>query len=539
MFLNILADILPLYRSRRYDLGAFGRWPHQLYHSSRAVGPILNIHDESEECYNDRIYATAPYWGGQVNVPGVMLLNTKGNLVWHSTGYGTAGIQSHLGEDYIVSLAKTRINSCYEEVYQILPGNGWQLDAHELTLSPLGTALLVINGVVPVNQTAFQAPHEVEFILDAGFQEIDIKTGDVLFEWRASNHYSSEEYYYFRPGDGRSEKTAPDLFHINRIEKDDLGNYLISCRMMSSVAYVDGRTGAVIWKLGGKANMLKDLSGGTATNFNGQHHPRFHDNGRIVSFFDNGNCPGRPATGPTRGLAAILDTEKTTHEYISPNSVLTDSSGSMQILETGNVVLGFGPNANWAEYASNGSLCNFHMGPETFFNSGEIRSYRISKSPWVGRQKMPDIAGDKGRVYVSWNGATEVSMWALNGVDTEQVGGESVLLGKFPKDCFGIGIPLPEHPTSRYLFVDALDQVSSGQPLQYSGLPRQDRFYTRVFKASKMEKKENQAHVSNGDGVLLSGQLEQSCLIVESRRVNCSLLAREDGPILRLRSLPS
>lgn len=311
-----------------------------------------------------------------------------------------------------------------------------------------------------MNETAFEAPPGVDFILDAGFQEIDIETGDVLFEWRASDHYRFEEYYHFQPGDGRSEKTAPDLFHVNSIEKDDLGNYLISCRMMSSVAYVDGRTGNVMWKLGGKGNMFKDLSGGTATNFNGQHHPRFHDNGRRISIFDNGNCPGRPVTGPTRGLTVIVDTEQMTveldHEYISPNSVLTENSGSMQILESGNVVLGFGPNANWAEYASNGSLlCNVHMGPETFFNSGEIRSYRISKSPWVGRpQTMPDIAVHSGRVYVSWNGATEVSMWTLNGIEEDR----SVFLGQFPKEGFETEIPVPGNSPGQY-FVNALDRA--------------------------------------------------------------------------------
>ncbi|KAJ5836346.1 hypothetical protein N7447_002372 [Penicillium robsamsonii] len=465
-----LADIPPLYRSRPYDIGAFDRWPHQLYHSSNAIGPILNVLEENSQCYNESIYTVVPYWGKQVNIPGVMLLDTKGYLVWHTTGYVTADIQYFQGEDYIVSLSEDSsyyalINSRYEEAYQIRSGNGWQLDAHELTLSSSGTALLVINGVFAVNQTTFEAPLGVDFILDAGFQEIEVQTGEVLFEWRASDHYSFEEYYHLQPGDGKTEKTAPDLFHVNSIEKDDLGNYLISCRMMSSIAYVDGQTGAVIWKLGGKANMFKDLSGGAATAFNGQHHARFHKDGQIVSIFDNGNCPGRPVTGPTRGLTLVLDIEKMTvqlqHEYISPNSVLTDNSGSMQVLDSGNVVLGFGPNANWAEYASNGSLlCNVHLGPETFFNSGEIRTYRISKSPWVGHpQGMPNIAVDGGRVYVSWNGATEVFMWSLSGIDIEAAWGESVFLGTFLKDGFETEIYVPTSPTCRYFFISALDRA--------------------------------------------------------------------------------
>jgi hypothetical protein len=37
-------------------------------------------------------------------VPGVLILDTNGYLVWHTTGYVTADIQSYRGEDYIVSL---------------------------------------------------------------------------------------------------------------------------------------------------------------------------------------------------------------------------------------------------------------------------------------------------------------------------------------------------------------------------------------------------------------------------------------------------
>jgi hypothetical protein len=331
-----------------------------------------------------------------------------------------------------------------------------------LTLTPLGTALLVINGVIPVNQTSFDAPSGVDYLLESGIQEIDIRTGELLFEWRASEHYKFEEFYHFQSSDGRTEKTAPDLFHINSIEKDTLGNFLISCRMMGSVVYVDGQTGAVIWKLGGKGNMFTDLSGGAAISFNGQHHARFHNDWKRISIFDNGNCPGRPVTGPTRGITLLLDTENMTvqleHEYISPNKVLTDNSGSMQILDNGNVILGFGPNANWAEYASNGTLlCNVHMGPETWFNSGEIRSYRISKSPWVAHpQNIPEICVKRDRVYVSWNGATETYSWALKGVDEE---GVEFILAEYPKEHFETEIPIPFDYTGQLLFASALNRA--------------------------------------------------------------------------------
>ena len=89
---------------------------------------------------------------------------------------------------------------------------------------------------------------------------------------------------------------------------------------------------------------------------------------------------------------------------------------------------------------------------------------------------MPEVAVDDGRVYVSWNGATEVSMWSLNGTD-EGVEGESVFLGRFPKGGFETEIPVPTNLTGRYFFVSALD--SAGQVLgstsatQWPSKPRQ------------------------------------------------------------------
>lgn len=71
----------------------------ELYYSSNAIGPILNVHEESAQCYNESIYTVMLYWGKQVNVLGVMPLDTNEYRVWHTTGYVTAHIQSFQGED--------------------------------------------------------------------------------------------------------------------------------------------------------------------------------------------------------------------------------------------------------------------------------------------------------------------------------------------------------------------------------------------------------------------------------------------------------
>jgi hypothetical protein len=132
-----------------------------------------------------------------------------------------------------------------------------------------------------------------------------------------------------------------------------------------------------------------------------------------------------------------LDMEKMTatllKTYVHPDDILAVSQGSMQVIpESGNVLLGFGNSPTYTEFSADGDvLCSAHFGPRLIFeilDLGIVKSYRAFKSPWVGRPKTPpDVKVKDGKVYVSWNGATEVTWWrfemakALNATDDEFV----------------------------------------------------------------------------------------------------------------------
>jgi hypothetical protein len=49
---------------------------------------------------------------------------------------------------------------------------------------------------------------------------------------------------------------------MNSIQKDELGNYLVSARYTHTITYIDGNTSAIVWILGGKRNTFEDLSNG-------------------------------------------------------------------------------------------------------------------------------------------------------------------------------------------------------------------------------------------------------------------------------------
>jgi hypothetical protein len=214
-----------------------------------------------------------------------------------------------------------------------------------------------------------------------------------------------------------------DWFHINSIAKDLKGNFLISSRHLHMVASVDGKTGKPLWTLGGKKNDFKDLSGGKATNFQWQHDARWVDEGKgIISIYDNGYAgPVQSASPFSRAIVVQIDVEAKTvkllHEYFSLRNTRAASQGSVQVLQPeGNVFVGWGHSAAVSEFAESGELlCEWHFGPSLFDFPDFVASYRAKKhAGWIGRPKTkPSAAIRSGKLYVSWNGATEVASWSL------------------------------------------------------------------------------------------------------------------------------
>lgn len=273
------------------------------------------------------------------------------------------------------------------------------------------------------------------WVYDGLFQEIDIETGGLLFEWRARDHYSINDTYF--PVGDKSAATASagdayDYFHINSIDKR-IGSksgsgsevrYLVSSRYFHSVTCIDGTTGGILWILGGKRNMFRDLSNGDATTFTWQHDARWYgESDHILTLLDNGANEHTRTADHTRGLMISLDFENwtatTLNVYDSPGHFSSHSQGNLQILpETGNVFIGWGKASSWTEFSLEGEvLCDTHYGPSMFYWFGWVKSYRVQKvKNWIGKPSYPpDIAIDQSRrrVFVSWNGATEISDWIL------------------------------------------------------------------------------------------------------------------------------
>lgn len=304
-------------------------------------------------------------------------------------------------------------------------------DMHEFLLTDQGTALLTIYNPIQMDLSPIGGPED-GYALDGVFQEIDIESGEILFQWNAAAHIPasasrrdfkgcSDDPHKAFAGCGNTREAAFDYYHINSVQKDPLGNYLVSGRHTSSLTYIDGQSGEVLWHMGGPLNQFKYLPDGTERLFTWQHDARLH-NDSTITVLDNNAINNRGPHKESRALRLQFDAaEKTVsvqQAFLHPQERMSYSQGNVQVLEdSGNVQVGWGNCAALTEFAHDGEmLCDARFAPATFFPLQPLSSYRAYRSTWVGKPKTsPSAVVYKGRIYVSWNGATEVTSWRVEG----------------------------------------------------------------------------------------------------------------------------
>ncbi|CAA9422312.1 MAG: hypothetical protein AVDCRST_MAG01-01-2354 [uncultured Rubrobacteraceae bacterium] len=313
------------------------------------------------------------------------------------------GIHGGYGDgEYVI------FDESYREVKRFKAGNGREGDHHEFLITERDTALVTIYSETPWDLSPYGGSVE-GLVLDGIVQEIDIETGEVLFEWRSLEHVDVGESYY-DPVDDPTNRF--DYFHINSVEVDRDDNLLVSARRTSTVYKIDRESGEVIWRLGGEQS---DFEMGEGTDFAYQHDARRQPDGTITLFDNYG-----PKNEEDRSRAIVLDVDEEAmratlvREYFAPEGMpIADTQGNVQVQPNGNVFVGWGSEPYFSEFTKDGELL-FHA---AFAPWGE--SYRAFRLPWGGRpDDDPTVTSEGGRgdsvtLYASWNGATEVAAWQV------------------------------------------------------------------------------------------------------------------------------
>jgi hypothetical protein len=136
-------------------------------------------------------------------------------------------------------------------------------------------------------------------------------------------------------------------------------------------------------------NNFEDING--ALDFAWQHHVTWQGNNTISLFDNHANTVLHSPSKQSKGMITHLDIEQMTAtllgKYVHPDKILNVSQGSAQvILETGNVVVGFGNSPTFVEYSPEGEvLCAAHFGPHLIFEIVDLEEQsRIACSSILG-----------------------------------------------------------------------------------------------------------------------------------------------------------
>ncbi len=179
----------------------------------------------------------------------------------------------------------TLLGTDYKPVATIHAGNGYYADLHELQVTPQGSAYLTAYTLVRADLSSVHGSNNGA-LQDAVVQQIDIKTGLVMFEWHTYGHVALDDSY---ANDPRDPNRPWDFFHLNSIAPDPWGdgNFLISSRNTWAAYEVNHSSGAVEWRIGGKKPSFR-MGSGTGTAY--QHDARWQPD-HTITIFDNGAVP--------------------------------------------------------------------------------------------------------------------------------------------------------------------------------------------------------------------------------------------------------
>jgi Arylsulfotransferase (ASST) len=366
-------------------------------------------------------------------------------LVWwegkiQQTGYGQ-------GEAVL-------LDRSYREVTRVRAAGGRSMDLHALTVTPHGTALFTCYPeTVQMDLSAINGPRDTQ-VLESIIQEVDIASGRLLFEWRGLQHIPVT--------DSHEPMSQPyDYLHINSIQALPDGNLLVSARHTWAVYKLDRRSGAVIWTLGGKRSQFRM---GIGSEFAWQHDALLW--GKVLTVFDNETNGPIDTERQSRGLALEVNESRRTvnmrDAYTSSRRPLAGAMGSVQILPSGRVFVGWGVESFTSEFTAEGRpLFDVSLPPGLY-------SYRGLWLDWEGTpyERPAAVAArdpntGSPMVYASWNGATNVAAWR-------------VAAGSSRNDLRPVGIArhhafetvIQLSPGHRYASLTALDR--SGKPLKRS-----------------------------------------------------------------------
>jgi arylsulfotransferase ASST len=171
--------------------------------------------------------------------------------------------------------------------------------------------------------------------------------GALLLHWSPFDHFAITD---LDPVDLRDANV--NWTHGNALDLDADGNVIVSFRSLNEITKIDAATGAVIWRMGGRANQFTFLDTPVPA-FVHQHGARLSAGALLI--LDNLGDPTE-SRAERYEVNEVTRTARLMQSYGSSPGVLTQIGGSVQALPAGRTIVSFGTTGRVEEYDATGRL---------------------------------------------------------------------------------------------------------------------------------------------------------------------------------------
>lgn len=211
----------------KYNAAGFGQQPVQTFVSNPdIIAPLLQVNIWDDENISptggSHIFIRHDY--GQSSP--LILSATDLSVVYMDRSFDRTSdirVQHSFNQSYLTFYSGSIVDGhgwgdglvlddAYNEVHRVNVHNlSAKNDLHEFEFTGHGTAIVTAYPQVSMDLRAYHGSRR-GFLLDGVFQEIDIETNEILFQWRASDHVDLADSYY-------KVERKWDFFHINSVQK--------------------------------------------------------------------------------------------------------------------------------------------------------------------------------------------------------------------------------------------------------------------------------------------------------------------------------
>ena len=307
---------------------------------------------------------------GMAHPDGGFIVDNQGRVRWYLTSEDPVlnNFQAHPSGEYTM-FGRDDVTRLYKvldergDEARTLGCVGLDTRFHEVRVMPGGDHWAICNRVLLTDLSPWGGAVDgtVEWTV---LQHVGAE-GELLFEFDTSEHFTLDDI------DPAMIEGADfvNMTHGNAIELGPDGNIFLSFRSLNEVTKVDGTTGDVLWRLGGRANQF--AIDDPTRDFQRQHGVRLVEPG-LIQLLDNGREP------PSRLVRYRIDDQAMTAdlvmEYSHASGATTLVGGSTEVLAGNGGLVSFGVTGRVAEVDETGAQTFELTGLENLYI---FRAFRI------------------------------------------------------------------------------------------------------------------------------------------------------------------